>query len=302
MGMFFSYPRILFLTYTSSLFSGFELDGHFYTSPNQKDDPLTLSVSYSCLGTSVHPVFSLSTFLALPWCDDVSFRNPFRADPSCGRQAWIPTSGRCCEVLEDSRTILLSDRFGPSFVIRSRPSHRCLYMIQQRSRTFSPLQFRAALIIFIVPSYLASLVLQPRSHQSATNHRYSCWYRSTRSILQSNIYRVLICYHLNSCFPRLLSLLPPPCSSVFDTMSLLPPRLLFSSTPLSIITTMLVRIWYDGSVTTSFLVFLDSALYDRDITHLSVRKPLHCLSTLNLFIYSRADLLRAEIRWKYIIY
>ena len=149
-----------------------------------------------------------------------------------------------------------------------------------------------ALIIFIVWHHLYS------QHHRNNVRLWFQWFRR-RHLLRKAI---VICYHLDSSFPRLLSLLPPPCSSVFDTMGLLPPRLLFSSTPLSIITTMLVRIWYDGSVTTSCLVFLDSALYDRDIIHQSVRKFLHCLSTLNLFIYSRADLLRAEIRWKYIIY
>ena len=54
-------------------------------------------------------------------------------------------------------------------------------------------------------------------------------------------------------------------------MSLLqsPSRLLFSSTPLSMTTAMLICILYDESVTTSesSLVFLDSSLYDHHHAH-----------------------------------
>ena len=38
-------------------------------------------------------------------------------------------------------------------------------------------------------------------------------------------------YHCVSCFPWLLSVWTPPCSSVSDMMSLLPPHLLFFSIP-----------------------------------------------------------------------
>ena len=45
--MFFLIPVFYFSHIPQASFSEFELGGHFYTYPNQKDDPPTFNVSYS---------------------------------------------------------------------------------------------------------------------------------------------------------------------------------------------------------------------------------------------------------------
>jgi len=80
-------------------------------------------------------------------------------------------------------------------------------------------------------------------------------------------------------------------------MSLLPPpsRLLFFSTPLSMTTTMLIRIWYDESVTTSSLFFLDSS----SMTSFTTLWPktiisINCMA-LNSCDYSQKESCHARI-------
>jgi hypothetical protein len=89
--------------------------------------PSVILNCYLMMGTSQPPIPSLCTFLALPWCDDFSIRNPSR---DWGRHTCNPSSFRCCHQIatvlrssfeQDHPKIFLQALSSPSIYRLSAP-------------------------------------------------------------------------------------------------------------------------------------------------------------------------------------